>query len=140
MAGAEVWANTYICCAGGNGTTTADGSFTIPRLAPGDFRVYVRPQEEGLVGEFYASTTDWSEAERVTVVAGVDTPGTDFTLAGGGAIEGAVYETDGVTPIANVFVHASKYNTGAYANGDTTDADGTYRIPGVSAGVYRVET
>ena len=141
VAGAEVWANTYICCAGGNGTTTAaNGSFTIPRLAPGDFRVYVRPQEEGLVGEFYASTTDWSEAERVTVVAGVDTPGTDFTLVGGGAIESTVYETDGVTPIANVFVHASEYNTGAYANGDTTDADGTYRIPGVSAGVYRVET
>ena len=141
VANADVWANTFNCCEGGNGTSTAaDGSYTIPRLGPGEYRVRVRPREEGLVGEFYASTTDWSEAVEVEVTAGADQPNIDFTLDSGGTIAGTVTEADGASPISGVYVYATDYDTGAYANGASTEADGTYTISGVRAGVYRVET
>ena len=141
VANVDVSANTYVCCAGGNGTTTAaDGSYTIPRLAPGDYRVQVRPREEGLVGEFYASTTDWSEAEPVTVDAGADRSNIDFTLDSGGAVAGTFTEADGVTPIPDVYVYATDYVNGGYANGASTEADGTYTISGVKAGIYRIGT
>ena len=100
----------------------------------------VRPREEDLVGEFYASTTDWSAAEEVEVTAGADQPNINFTLDSGGAIAGTVTEADGATPISDVYVYATDYDTGAYANGASTEADGTYTISGVKAGLYRVET
>ena len=141
VAGADVWAHTYECCGGGNGTTTAsDGSYTIPGLSPGEYRVQVRPHEEGLSGEFFASTMDWSLAGRVAVTAGGNATGVDFTLPAGGAISGLVTQSDGTTAISDVFVQASDFDTGAYASGAPTARDGTYTISGLPAGSYRVET
>ena len=134
---ADVWADTYDCCGGGNGARTdADGYYTIDGLAAGNYRVQVHADEQGLVGEFYASTTNWEQATSVGVTAGVDTPNIDFTLAGGGSISGHVFEADGVTPIADAGVFAFGPNGWGDAR---TDGNGEYRIDGLSTGSYRVE-
>ena len=141
VGGADVWAHTYECCGGGNGTTTAaDGSFTLPGLAPDDYRVQVRPQDVDLVGEFFPSTTDWHLAGRVTVTAGTDTSGIDYSLPAGGTVAGVVTQSDGTTPIEGVWVQATDFGTGAYANGAPSASDGSYSISGVRPGTYRVET
>ena len=137
IAEADVWADTYDCCGGGNGARTdADGYYTVDGLAAGNYRVQVHADEHGLVGEFYASTTNWEQASSVGVTAGVDTPNIDFTLAGGGSISGHVFEADGVTPIADAGVFAFGPNGWGDAR---TDGNGEYRIDGLSTGSYRVE-
>ena len=99
VADVDVWADSYDCCGGGEGTrTAADGTYTIRRLTPGDYRVHARGSERSLAGEFYDNTTDWHLAARVSVTEGQTTAGIDFTLEAGGSISGIVYESDGVTP------------------------------------------
>ena len=140
VAGADVWADTYECCGGGNGTRTEqDGTYTIQGLASGDYRVQVHTPEQGLVSQFYNGTADWSQAARVTVAAGQTTVGIDFSLAAGGSISGAVYEADGVTPVAEADVWAESYECCGGGNGTRTEQDGTYTIQGLASGDYRVE-
>ena len=76
---ADVWADSYDCCGGGEGTRTApDGTFTITGLAPGDYRVGA--EAEGYTPEFYDDTTEEDLAARVSVSAGQATPDIDFSL------------------------------------------------------------
>ena len=134
---ADVWADTYDCCGGGNGARTdADGNYTIDGLASGDYRVQVRADEHGLVGELYPSTTDWALASAVPVTAASTTPNIDFTLAGGGSISGRVTRASDGTPI----VDANVYAFGPNGWGDArTDGNGDYRIDGLATGDFRVE-
>ena len=138
VVGADVWANTYECCAGGNGArTAADGTYEISGLASGDYRVEVRADDQGLVGEFYDDTTDWSGADQVTVASGQATAGIDFTLEAGGSISGTVYEADGTTPIAGAEVFAEREGLGEFDA--ETGENGGYVIDGLPAGSYLVE-
>ena len=134
---ADVWADSYDCCDGGEGTRTApDGTFTITGLAPGDYRVAART--EGYTREFYDDTTDWNLAARISVTAGVTTPDTDFSLEPGGSISGTVYEADGVTPVGNADVWADSYECCGGGEGTRTAPDGTFTITGLAPGDYRV--
>ncbi len=140
VANADVWADSYVCCGGGNGTRTAsDGTYTIQGLLPGDYRVQARAPGQGLAGEFYNDTTDWSLATAVTVATGATQGGIDFTLVQGGSISGTVYEADGVTPVANANVWANSYVCCGDGNGTRTGSDGTYTISALAPGEYRVQ-
>ena len=91
LSGVDVWADTFLCCGGGNGARTElDGTYTISGLAPGEYRVRAEKHESSYVGEFYASTTAWDQATPVTVVSDSTTPNIDFSLTSGGAISGTV--------------------------------------------------
>ena len=134
---ADVWADTYDCCGGGEGTRTApDGTFTITGLAPGDYRVVAHG--EGYARGFYHETSDFDLANRVTATAGTDTSGIDFTLAVGATISGTVYEADGVTPVSNPDVWADTYDCCGGGEGTRTAPDGTFTITGLAPGDYRV--
>ena len=137
---ADVWADSYDCCGGGNGTRTSnDGTYTIDGLTSGDYRVQARAPERGLAGQFYDNTTDWDLATSVTVTAGQTTANIDFALAAGGTISGTVYEADGVTPVPNADVWADSYDCCGGGNGTRTSNDGTYTIDGLTSGDYRVQ-
>ncbi|MCH7653056.1 MAG: carboxypeptidase regulatory-like domain-containing protein, partial [Chloroflexi bacterium] len=84
VANAWVWADLYDCCGGNGASTASDGTYSIPGLTPGDYRVQVFAEDKGLVGEFYNDTSDWSAAARVTVVESQTTINIDFSLGGGG--------------------------------------------------------
>jgi len=55
----------------------------------------------------------------------------------GGSISGHVYQADGITPIAGVWVYSYQmYNP--YSGGASTAPDGSYKITGLSSGSYRI--
>ena len=82
VANADVWADSYDCCGGGEGTRSAsDGTFTIEGLVPGDYRVQARASDQGLTREFFDDTTDWDLAAKVTVTPGQSVSNVDFSLA-----------------------------------------------------------
>ena len=139
VADVDVWADSYDCCGGGECTrTAADGTYTIRGLTRGDYRVHARGSERSVAGEFYDNTTDWHLAARVSVTEGQTTAGIDFSLEAGGSISGIVYESDGVTPVADVDVWADSYDCCSGGEGTRTASDGTYTIRGLAPGDYRV--
>ena len=140
VANADVWAESYDCCGGGNGTRTAsDGTYVIDGLGSGDYRVQVHAAEQGLAGEFYDDVGNWGQANRVSVTAGQTVAGIDFLLSAGGSISGAVYETDGVTPVAGANLWASAFDGSGGYGWAMSNADGSYAIEGLASGSYRVE-
>ena len=139
VVGADVWANQQ--GGGGNHTESgADGSFTIEGLAPGNYEV--QTQAEGFVREFYPGTTDENAATAVTVTAGGNATGINFTLDVGGSISGTVYQADGTTPIGGAFVIAQTFSATWPPFGPsreaTTNSDGTYTIIGLAPGDHRL--
>jgi hypothetical protein len=113
--------------------TAEDGSYIIPALSSDSYRVYV--EAEGYLTIYYDGAYDEEEATPVKVVSPQETPGIDFNLSKGGSISGHVYQSDGVTPVADAQVTAD----GNYANGyvDTT-ADGSYTIDTLYSDSYLV--
>ncbi len=124
----------------GSATTDANGEYTYEADA-GDYIVQTN-----------TSTADeanvvFIRAEQTVSVTDADVENVDFSLTRRGRITGHVYQSDGVTPIYNVYVsayHQNGYDAGY--DGDSSGLDGSYIIipdlndvPGDSAsGVYSV--
>jgi hypothetical protein len=108
-------------------------------LPPGDYRVEITfvPGQVFLL-ECYQSDLLCQNPTPVEVTLGEDTSNIDFTMEMGGTISGAVLESDGVTPVAGVFMYATGINV-QHGNGAVTASDGSYMIPGLAPGNYRVE-
>ncbi|HEU0022648.1 MAG TPA: carboxypeptidase regulatory-like domain-containing protein, partial [Dehalococcoidia bacterium] len=124
----------------GSGAATAgDGTYAIRGLPPGNYRVEITfvPGQEFLY-ECYQSDLLCQNPTPVEVTLGEDTSNIDFTLEMGGTISGTVLESDGVTPVAGVFMYATGINV-EHGNGAVTASDGSYMIPRLAPGNYRVE-
>lgn len=122
---------------GRNAYTGADGTYSLPGLRPGSYRVEFRDMTaRGYVTEYYDNTHAYNSATLVSVLATVTTSGIDARLTRGGSIAGKVTNGAGEA-LAGIFVSASADDgtTGGYA---TTAADGTYTITGVADGSYRI--
>jgi len=118
--------------------TASDGNYTFFRLPAGDY--IVRVTAPGYAREYWDNVTPSNKAIVVKVSPGKTITGIDFALTEGGFISGHIYLSDGKTPIAEaqVLVRPSKYTTddGFWA---TTDAEGSYRVEGLSLGNYKVK-
>jgi hypothetical protein len=118
-------------------TTASDGSYAMFGLPAGDY--VVRATASGHAREYWDNVTPSNEATVINVSAGVVTPDIDFVLTEGGSISGHIYQSDGITPIegAQVFVRPSRYfhDAGFWV---TTDAEGAYRVEGLSLGNFKV--
>ncbi|MCP4347378.1 MAG: PQQ-binding-like beta-propeller repeat protein [Desulfobacterales bacterium] len=79
-----------------------------------------------------------NEAESVTSVSGQYTENINFTLETGGTISGHVYQSDGVTPVSNLRIIASEYDTWIAVGDAFTDKDGSYSTSGLNTGEYRI--
>ena len=100
IVGAEVWAETYVCCRGGNGARTDEnGEYDITGLAPADYRVRLDASHLGLATQFFSSTDQWALADRVAVSSGTTTPDIDFRVAQGGSISGVVTGSGGIAGV-----------------------------------------
>ena len=137
---AFVWAELYNCCGGNGAETDSDGYFTIVGLPAGDYRVQAHGREgSGLVSQFYSSTSQWSQATPVSVVAGTTTPNVNFSLTGGGSISGKVVLADSGDPVVNAEVRANTFACCGGGGGTRTDINGEYTVSGLAAGTYIVE-
>lgn len=113
---------------GGAGRSNADGSYIIRGVRPDIYRLRVDFLSDWYAGEYYNSKPSWNTADQLTVSAGDQITGIDFTLDEGGAITGRVFdETSGqVIPNTQVFAHLFDGDGVTPIGG--TNASGNYRI------------
>ena len=141
--GLWVHVNDSLCGDGewfGGAETDVNGDYTIFAIPERD-DVYVQTCAHcwGLnyVDEWWDGvdgSTDCNDAAPLSVVAGVDNPGTDITLDGGGSISGRV-TTSGGQPIEGLGIEAfSDRCWNNWIGGTDTDANGDYLIQGLPPG------
>jgi len=125
------------------GQVEADGSYTIPNVPVGTYRVF-SGWEGNWSMEFYQEQFEWEFAEEVAVAANTDTPNIDFTLVRGGIISGQVID-DLEEPVAGIWVDAceesvtgEEWGFSSRCKGSHTDENGYYTIPGLYPANYRV--
>jgi protocatechuate 3,4-dioxygenase beta subunit len=105
-------------------TTAADGTFTIPGLAPRDDWVLVA-RKEPHVGK---------PSDPIRVGPGLPVPDVTLALTPGASIHGRVLDADG-QPVARASVHYWMGNDNANT---TTGADGAFSFEGVPAGNVQI--
>ncbi len=127
VADIEVFAWSPGTYAGGEALTDASGNYVIDDLPAGTYKV--KPEAEG-----YAGTME----EDVSVTAGVNTTGVDFTLSDGGNLTGTVTDSNG-TPLEEVNINIWIPGEGFGEDWEETEDDGTYLIDGIPAGTYTIE-
>ncbi len=122
--------------------TDADGKYLINGVPDGSYFVAVFPfGEQNYVSEYYNNAYFYADADPVTVSGAGDITGIDFSLEVGGSISGTVYESDGVTPVADALVYALAEPCGGMMmegikiiDAGFTDSSGAYTISGLPAG------
>ena len=118
-------------------TTDSNGYYEISGLLPGEYYVSAGGNSD-YVSLYYDDSPTQQGATLVSVVAGGQTPGIDFSLVLGGSISGQVCEVKWASPVSWVWV--SVYDTEWHAvRGTDTDDDGYYKIGGLETGQYYVK-
>ena len=127
----------------GSTTTAADGSYSLPNLAPGNYDVEFSAGcgiSENVGQQWYNTKSSQSSANAVNVTAGASTSAINGTLSLGGTITGTVTAAAGGADVSGVCVVA-------FAPGDvqlspastTTASDGSYALTNLAPGTYQVE-
>ncbi len=114
--------------------TDNDGNYSVPVMA-GLYKVGTFALKQGFADEFY-NNTGVNFADKVTVIPGKTVSRINFELDPGGSISGLV--TNGSTPIKDIEVNAFEFETNRWVSSGLTDADGNYKISGLTEGNYRV--
>lgn len=116
-------------------STNATGSYSLS-LPAGSYRV--RAKAPGYAREYFDNVTPSNEATVLNVTDGSSTTA-NFNLNEGGAIAGHIYQSDGVTPIANaeVFIRLGNFffDDGFRVG---TASNGSYVVDGLSLGQFKV--
>lgn len=119
--------------------TSGSGGYTISGLASGSYKVVFEDCGTGqqLARAFYDGQTDIGSATLVSVTGGQTTAGVNAQVVAGGSISGQVKSGSG-QPLQGVCVVAELPTIGSAVTGALTAADGTYAMPGLPPGSYRV--
>jgi hypothetical protein len=119
--------------------TAGDGSYLIPGLEAGEYDVEFWPAYTGqnLAYQFYEGKDRPSEADAVVVEAGDTTSGIDAELDPGAMIRGTVSTGSGV-PLEEMLVCSIDAPTGQLWICNLTEGDGSYDLPLLSKGQYKV--
>jgi hypothetical protein len=114
-----------------SGETDEGGMYTIGDLLTGDYIVSIWNQ--GWISQFYDVDPADGEPDPVSVIAGEDHGGIDFILVQAGTVSGRVFESDGITPIANIGVDVTEGGHGV-----CTDDTGFYSIASLPFGTHDI--
>jgi len=137
--GAGVWAYTDAGQLARSVTAAPGGSYTIPGLPPGSYRVLAVEDGFGYVDQLYRGTPCPNQAcvipggTPVAVAAGATTTGIDFVLATSGSITGFVRDAGGQAAWGG-------YVFGFDGGFGWVQVDGHYRLTGLAPGGQYVET
>lgn len=116
--------------------TDSSGVYTATALPTGSYRVLFRPSD--YIPEAYNDRPDFSQADRISVVAPGTVSGIDAVLAPGSAISGRVTDSTTNAPIKDVFVEVLNAS-GQRVETANTRSDGTYKTATtLPSGSYRV--
>ena len=112
--------------------TDADGSYQIGGVETGEYTVRFTDPSNSYIGEYFDDAADQAAAQTVQVFGFELTDEINARLAPYGSISGRVTDRSG-EPVAGVVVRTEpRYATA------TTDADGRYRIVGLTSSNYKV--
>lgn len=121
--------------------TAADGTYFAPGLAAGSYRLGFRDNSGTYAPVFYLNSPEIATATSVVVTAAQTASGIDVALIPASSIGGKITAAGGTTPLDAISVTVFRL-TGTewnFLGGATTQADGTYVVGGLAAGVYRLE-
>ncbi|MDZ5661119.1 carboxypeptidase regulatory-like domain-containing protein [Nocardioides sp. S-58] len=124
-------------------TTDSNGSYTLPNLDAGTYRLGFTDYAKRYFPEYYANEKFVDVAKDVGVVDGEVTSGIDAALARAGSIGGTVTKGSGA-PAPGVEVQAYVWDISMGSGwwrsvaSATTGPEGTYVLPGLDANTYRV--
>jgi len=117
--------------------TDSSGNYTVPGLAPGDYKVQFWPGNAGnYLEEWYNNQGSFNDADVVTVSAGSTTTGIDAQLATGGTIHGKVMDSS-LLGIQNVQVSIYDLNFN-WIKSTWTDGLGDYTFQGLDTENYKI--
>jgi Carboxypeptidase regulatory-like domain len=118
---------------------SVDGKYQLLGLGGGTYQVEFLPSyRTHLVIQYYNHKAKLSEANKVVVNAGFVTNNVNADLEAGGQIEGTVRDFLGGDGLGSVEVCALVVTSGTAAGCTHTDAEGSYALPAVPPGSYRV--
>ncbi|WP_133247546.1 hypothetical protein [Arthrobacter sp. H-02-3] len=123
------------------GFISADGTYTVPWLTAGSYKLNFRAVygiDSGTLPQWYNNATTFETATPVTVTAGQAVSGIDVTLKKAASISGKITAPPGVD-LTKVRVYSYAAGSGAYVGLSLVGADGTYRISALVAGSYKLD-
>ena len=129
---------------GGSATSDSNGHYTVSGLASGSYKVQFSSGYGGnYITQFYNGKSSLANADAVSVTAGQATSGIDAALQAGGQITGMVTDASTHSPLKGMAVGVfaasdSSCNTSNVLTYAFTASDGTYTIPGLATGAYKV--
>lgn len=120
-------------------TTGADGTYTVPAVADGEYKVVVVPPAgSSLITQWYSGAASRSAGTPVVVSGSAATVDIDVELAGTGSVSGVVTDADGA-PVVGARVSAyGPSDTWVGSASATTGADGAYDLAALPADTYRI--
>jgi hypothetical protein len=118
--------------------TAADGTYTFPSLAPGVYRLQFSPSDGQHAAQYYNNKQSFSQADPITVSAGMSTTGVDAALGRSGQISGRVTDSATGAPLHDIAVGVSTPEGDYYGLTTLTDSQGRYTIKGLRPGSYAV--
>ncbi|MGI6100397.1 MAG: MSCRAMM family protein, partial [Kiritimatiellia bacterium] len=121
--------------------TDANGDYDIGGLSAGTYRVGYADSFTEVYTNFYNSAQTVDEATDIIVAEGETISGINASQAGASRITGRVTGSDGMTPLAGVWVTAYRWSSiGSWfwASFSITDDNGNYDIGRLPPGTYRI--
>ena len=120
--------------------TNRNGTYTLSGLAAGTYRVeFSNNWNAGnYLTQYYNDKATLASADAITAQAGQTTAGINASMRPGGEITGTVTDAQTHAPIA--FSPVNVYDSsGNFLTSTDTGSDGTYTVPSLPTGSYRVQ-
>jgi 5-hydroxyisourate hydrolase-like protein (transthyretin family) len=117
--------------------TAADGSYAVDGLSLGNYKIKAEASSYAML-KYYRDAYGWDNATSVVVTPPDTTLNINVSLDPAGSISGHIFQSDGVTPIANVGILADTTTGGWEGIPAGSNADGSYTIEGLPPSSYIV--